>query len=362
MAVQSTDLSRIHAAVRLLTGDAPTNGGRAAFPVQKFESGVPGSYWPATLQRELTAGKNMLQKHFLHCTPTDNSALADPKFHFFDLLKRENIVDTDRYSYFFLGTQDDTGADNGESTADKYGIGELKTEVVAGSTYSFTVDFYHTELVAEAFAGGDSAAIKTGYYGILDARSTAEDGNNFEIIGPITVTGVSGTEVTFTTASSATLSFAAGDRFCTLPTGLDDLQATVNSVDKTGLSGGASTFDDTLVEVYSSIPRMDLTLTIEAGAATYSAANDVTGWSSGGSMGGGKSISADVTFANEDPSYVRDIIKIPANTFNGTLTADDVVILEIYPSVLPIWQRVVIKAGAASGTAVIKTLDTGETV
>lgn len=362
MAVQSGDLSRVHAAVRLLTGEAPTNGDRAAFPVQKFESGVPGSYWPATLQRELTAGKNMIQKHFLHCTPTDNSALADPKFYFFDLLKRENVVDTDRYSYFFLGGHDDTGANNGEATADKYGIGELKTEVTAGVTQSFTLDFYHEELVAGALTGGDAAAIKTGYYVMLEARDTAGGAGNFEVIGPITVTGLSGTEVTFTTADPAELSYALGDRGCTLPNGLDDLQARVNSVDKTGLTGGASTFDETLVGVYSSVPRMDLTLTIEAGAATYSAANDVTGWSSGGSMGGGKSISADVTFANEDPSYVRDIIKISANAFNGTLTDGDVVILEIYPSMLPIWQRVVVKPGAASGTAVIKTLDTGETV
>ena len=362
MAVQPGDLSRVHAAVRLLTGDAPTNGGRASFPVQKFESGVPGSYWPATLQRELTAGKSMIQKHFLHCTPVDNSALADPKFYFFDLLKKENVVDANTYSYFFLGTHDDTGANNGEATADKYGIGELKTEVTAGGTYSFTLDFYHDELVDGALTGGDAAAIKTGYYVILEARDTAGGAGNFEVIGPITVTGLSGTEVTFTTAAPATLSYAIGARGCTLPTGLDDLQATVNSVDKTGLSGGASTFDETLVEVYSSIPRMDLTLTVEAGALTYSAANDVTGWSSGGSMGGGISISADKLFANEDPSYVRDIIKIPANTFNGTIAAGDVVILYLYPSMLPVWQRVVIKPGAASGTAVIKTLDTGETV
>ena len=362
MAVQASDLSRIHAAERILTGDAPTNGGRAAFPVQKFESGVPGSYWPATLQRELTAGKNMLQKHFLYCTPVDNSALADPKFYFFDLLKKENVIDTNTYSYFFMGTHDDTGADNGEATADKYGIGSLATEVVAGSTQSFTVDFYHTELVDQALAGGDAAAIKTGYSGMLEARATSGSTGNFEIIGPITVTGVSGTEVTFTIASAATLSFAIGDRFCTLPTGLDDLQATVNSVDKTGIQDEAGAFDQDLVEVYSSIPRMDLILTMEAGAATYSAECDVTGWSNGGSMGGGYSVTADKLFTNEDPSYMRDIIKIPANTFNGTLTAGDVVIQEIYPSMIPIWQRVVIKAGAASGTAVITTLDTGETV
>jgi len=362
MAVQAADLSRIHAAVRILTGDAATNGGRAAFPVQKFESGVPGSYWPATLQRELTAGKNMLQKHFLHCTPVDNSALTGPKFYFFDLLKKENVVDTSTYSYFFMGTHDDTGADNGETTADKYGVGALTTEVIAGSTLSFSVDFYHTELVAEALAGGDSAAIKTGYYGIFEARDTSGGTGNFEIVGPITVTNVTGTVVTFSLAAAPALSFAIGNRFCTLPTGLADLQATVNSVDKTGLTGGASTFDETLVEVYSSIPRMDLTLTIEAGAATYSAACDVVGWSNGGSMGGGISISAEKIFANEDPTYVRNIIKIPANTFNGTLTAGDVVILEIYPSELAIWQRVIIKPGAASGTAVIKTLDTGETV
>jgi len=362
MAVQASDLSRIHAAVRLLTGDAATNGGRAGFPAQKFESGVPGSYWPATLQRELTAGKNMIQKHFLHCTPVDNSALADPKFYFFDLLKKENVVDTNTYSYFFMGNHDDTGADNGETTADKYSVGALTTEVVAGSTQSFSVDFYHAELVAEALAGGDAAAIKTGYYGVLEARATSGSVGNFEVIGPITVTGVSGTVVTFTTAAAASLPYAVGARFCTMPTGLDDLQATVNSVDKTGLTGGVSTFDETLVEVYSSIPRMDVTLTIEAGATTYSAVCDVVGWSNGGSMGGGISISAEKLFVNEDPSYVRDIIKIPANTFNGTLTAGDVVILEIYPSMLPIWQRVVVKPGAASGTAVIKTLDTGETV
>lgn len=362
MSVQPTDLSRIHSAIRLLTGDESSNGGRAAFPVQKFESGVPGSYWPAVLQRELTDGIQFVQKTFLHCTPTDNSALADPKFSFFDLLKLQNVVDPNAYSYWWMGTHDDTGADNGESTADKYGIGELTTEVVAGTTQSFSVDFYHTDLIDEALAGGDDAVIKTGYYGVLEARDTGGGSGNYEIIGPITVTGVTDTTVTFTTASAATLSYAIGDRFCTLPTDLDDLLATVNSIDKTGLTGGASTFDETGVEVYSTVPRMDLTLTIEAGALTYSASCDVTGWSSGGSMGGGYSISADKTFTNEDPTYPRDIIKIPANAFNGTLTAGDVVILEIYPSMLPTWQRVVIEAGAASGTRTLKTLDTGETV
>lgn len=362
MGVVSEDLSRIHAAVRILTGDDPTNGGRAEFPVQIIESGAPGSYWPATLQRELTAGKNMLQKHFLHCTPTDNSALADPKFYFFALLTKENDVDLKTYSYFFLGTHDDTGADNGESTADKYGIGELKTAVVAGETLSITVDYYHTELVSEAMSGGDSAAIKTGYYGVLEARDSAGGTGNFEVIGPITVTSVAGTEVTFSVAEEPALSFSTGDRFCTLPTGLADLQATVNSVDKTGLSGGVSTFDETGVEIYSSVPRMNLTLTVEAGATTYSAECDVSGWSSDGAIVGGQSIAADLVIANEDPTYPRDIIKIPANAFNGSLTAGDVVIIEIYPSMLPIWQRVVIKPGAASGTTTIKTLDTGETV
>ncbi len=360
--VAETDLSRIHSAVRLLTDDAAANGGRAAFPVQKFESAVPGSYWPALLQRQLTAGLELVQKTFLHSTPTDNSALADPKFVLFDLPQLQNLVDTWSYCYWWLGTFDDTGADNGESTADKYGVGELTTAVVADSTQSFSVDFYHAPLIAEALAGGDSAIIKTGYSGGLEARLTGAGEGNNEIIGPITVTGVTGNVVTFSTATAATQSYDIGDRFCTLPTGLDDVQAKVNSVDKTGLTGGASTFDATGVEVYSSVPRLDLTLTIEAGATTYSASVDVTGWSSSGSLGGGLAIGTEQVFTNEDPTYLRDIIKIPANAFNGTLTAGDVVILEIYPSQLATWQRWVVLAGAASGTRSLATLDTGETV
>ncbi len=362
MPALSTDLSRIHSAVRLLTGEDATNGGRAAFPVQAFESGVPGSYWPAVLQRNLTAGIQFVQKTFLNCTPTDNSALVDPKFAFFDLLQLQNVVDPNAYSYWWLGTHDDTGADNGESTADKYGVCELTTEVVAGETKSFNVDFYHTDLVDEAFTGGDAAVIKTGYSGVLEARDTGDGIGNFETIGPITVTGVAGTVVTFTTASAATMSYAIGARFCTLAIDMDDVQATVNSVDDTGIQDQEGDFDATGVEVYSSVPRMDLTLTIEDGALTYSAACDVTGWSNGGSLGGGHSISADKIFANEDPTYPRDIIKIPENAFNGTLTVGDLVILEIYPSMLTTWQRVVVQAGAASGTRSLKTLDTVETV
>lgn len=359
MSVQSTDLSRIHSAVRLLTGDEDTNGGRAAFPVQKFESGVPGSYWPAVLQRDLIAGIQFVQKTFTHCTPSDNSVGADPKFAFFDLLKLNSIVDTNAYSYWWVGDHDDTGADNGETTAAKYGIGELTTVVEAGVTQSFSVDFYHTPLIAEAMAGGDSAIIKTGYYGVLEARVVGGGSGNNEQIGPITVTGVDGTVVTFTTSAAATQSYSIGDRFCTIQTELSDLQATVNSVDKTGLTGS---FDENGVEVYSSIPRMDLTLTVEAGALTYSAANDVTGWSGGGSMGGGHSITADVIFVNEDPTYLRDIIKVPANTFGGALTEGSEVVIEIYPSMLPVWQRIVISAGAAPGNRTLKTLDTLESV
>lgn len=358
----TSDLSRIHSEVRILTGEDSTNGGRAAFPVHKFESGVPGSYWPALFQRDLVAGIQFVQKTFLHCTPADNSAGADPKFYFFDLMKIQGVIDEDAYSYWWLGTHDDTGADNGESTADKFGIGELTTAVVAGSTQSFSVDFYHAPLIAEAMAGGDSAIVKTGYYGVLEARDTGGGSGNNEIIGPITVTSVTGTVVTFSTSAAATLSYDIGDRFCTLPIGLDDLLATVNSVDKSGLTGGATTFDESGVEVYSTVPRLDLTLTIEAGALTYSAACDVDGWSNGGDMGGGYSISADKTFINEDPTYPRDIIKIPANAFNGALTAGDVVVLEIYPSQLPTWQRVVVLAGAQSGTRSLKTLDVMETV
>lgn len=362
MSVQSTDLSYVHSANRLYTGEQSANGGRIAFPVQKIVTNTPNNIWPAVMQKHLTSGIQYVGKYALHCTPTDNSALADPKYALFDLLKLSGVVDAGAYTYWWLGTHEDTGADNGESTADKYGTGELTTAVTAGLTQSFSVDFHHAELIDGALTGGDGSVIKTGYYGVLEARATGGGTGNFEIIGPITVTGVSGTVVSFTTAASATLAYDVGARFCTLPTGLDDLQASVNSVDKTGLTGGASTFDETGVEVYSSVPVMNLTLTIEAGALTYSASNDVNGWSSGGSMGGGFSIAADKIFVNEDPTYARNIIKIPANAFNGTLTAGDVVIIEIYPSALNMWQRVVIKAGASSGTRVASFLITGETV
>lgn len=361
MSVQSTDLSYVHSANRLYTGEQTTNGGRMSFPVQKIITNTPNNIWPALFQRDLISGIQYVGKYSLHCTPTDNSPLADPKYAFFDLLKLSSVVDEDAYTYWWLGSHEDTGANNGESTANKYGIGELTTSVTAGSTQSFSVDFHHTELIDGAMTGGDASVIKTGYYGVLEARTTGGGAGNNEIIGPITVTGVSGTVVSFSVATAPTLDYDIGARFCTLPTGLDDLQASVNSVDKTGLTGGASTFDETGVEVYSSVPFMNLTLTIEAGALTYSASNDVAGWSSGGSMGGGFSIATDKIFVNEDPTYVRDIIKIPANAFNGTLTAGDIVIIEIYPSALNIWQRVVIKAGASSGTRIQKCLVVGET-
>ena len=358
----SSDLKIVLSSSRILKGEDPANGGRIQHPYQRATSGAPGDIWPALLQSQLTAGESLVTKLGFLSIPADNSELAEPEHSFFDVLKLSNVVDSNAYSYWWLGTQDDTGADNGESTADKYGVGTLVTEVVAGVTDSFEVEFYHAELVAEALAGGDSAVIKTGYSGRLDARLTYGGTGNFEIIGPVTVTGITAsTRVTFTTVAPATQSYSVGDKFSTLPIITEALKAKVNSIDKTGLTGGASTFDDTGVEVYSNTPRMNLSLEMVT-ATVYKATVDVPGWENSGVLGGNFSISADVLLVNTDPNYLLDMVKIPANAFNGTLTAGDLVILEIYPSLIPFWQRLQIRAGAASGTRSIVTGSGGQTV
>lgn len=361
----SSDLKFALSLIRLLIGDNPANGGRMAHPLQLANSGEPGQIWPALLQSQLTAGVELVTKINFLSIPADNSDLAEPEHALFDVIRLAGTPDVNAYIYWWLGTHDDTGADNGEATADKYSCGTLVTEVIAGVTVSFDVEFYHSELVVDAFTGGDSAVIKTGYSGRLDARTTFGGTGNFEILGPVTVTGVVGsTRVTFSTASPAQQSYAIGDRFSTLPIITDPLKAIVDNVDKTGLTGGVSTFDETGVEVYSNVPRMELILTMES-ALTYNAVTDVDGWESGGSLGGNHSLAADVIFVNTDPSYPLDMIKIPANTFNedsGTLTAGDVVILTLSPSALPIWERLVVRAGAASGTRVVPTGSGGQTV
>jgi hypothetical protein len=356
MSVQSTDLKIVLSSVRLVTGNEPTNGGRMAWPWQITTSGAPGEIWPSLFQQQLTAGESLVTKIGLLCIPADNSELSYPEHCIF---RPPQTVSIDTYTYWWVGNDTDTGADNNEATADKYGAGVLVAPAgVTAGNQSWTVDVLHADL-----ASGSNAIIKAGYKFRPDARSVYGGSGNNEILEVSTdAISVSGTQVSFTTTAGCSLSYSDGDIGQTFPEVNTALKATIENVDKTGLTGGATTFDESNVEVYSNVPSMDLTLTMEAGALTYSAANDVTGWPNSGSMGGNFSISADKVFVNADDNYLIDMIKIPANAFNGTLSAGDVVILTISPSVYNIWQRVEVLSGAQSGTRTITTGSGGQTV
>lgn len=356
MSVQSGDLKIVLSGTRLVTGEAPTNGGRMAWPWQITTSGTPGEIWPSLFQAQLTAGESLVTKIGLLSIPSDNSELAYPEHCIF---RPPQTVSVDTYTYWWVGTDEDTGADNNEATADKYGAGVLvaPTGITAGNT-TWTVDVLHTDL-----ATGANAIIKAGYKFRPDARTTYGGSGNHEMLEVSTdAINVTGTEVSFTTTTGCALAYSDGDIGQTFPYVTTPLKATLESVDKTGMTGGAATFDESGVEVYSNVPRMELSLTVESGALTYSAETDVLGWPDSGSLGGNFSISSDKIFTNADDNYPLNMVKIPANAFNGTLTQGDLAILTISPSVYNIWQRVEVLPNSQSGTRSIITGSGGQTV
>lgn len=342
----SSDLKHVLSLIRNLKDDDPANGGRIKHPFDIAVSGQPGSFWPAVFEQDLTAGIEYTLKHGLLSAPVDNSELAFPVFSYFDTILLSGVPDTNSVAYWWVGTDEDTAATNNEATADKYGVGRI----VAPSGIAVNNTAWDLEVYSADVQSGAHAIIKVGYKIRIEARTTYGGSGSFETLEVGAMTGTTGTSIQFTTTAGCVNTYADGDRISSYPEITTAQKAEVESIDKSGLTGGAATFDETGVEVYSNVPRMVLTLTIEAGAVTYSASTDVVGWESSGSLGGSIPIGTDKLFSNTDPNYLLDMIKIPANAFNGTLVVGDTVALTISPSILNVWERLKIAAGASPGT------------
>jgi hypothetical protein len=354
MPVISSDIKLLLAADRTQTSAA---GGRPAWPAQIAVSGQSGAVWSALFSPELTAGVEKKQKLFFANLNAGNLSWQYPELGFF----RPPAVSSVKYlSYFFVGTQDGTATDDDESAADYYSVGKLTAPSSASiGNQNWTVDVFATEFLP----AGARPIIRAGDLIRIDARATVAGTGNNEVLEVDTITGTSGTTVSFTTTAGCLFAYTGDVYVQTLPAGLSDLAASVLSVDKSGLSGGASTFNATGIVAYNATcPRQSVTLTIETGATTFSASTDIAGWPGGGSMGGNNPIGSAFSPVNTDPAMSGIMFTVPAGAFNGSLTVGDSVVIEFGGALLPFWQRIIVLPAADSGTKTITLEARGQSV
>lgn len=350
MPVTNLDLKKCHPLYRL-NNEATGNGGRPAHQLQPIMSGAPANVFPALFQVDIALGKSILRKLFVFNLNADNIALQYPEECIFT---PPETVDAKVYTYFYIGTQDGTAADDIEATSEKYGAGVIVSQPTADS---FVVDFLHIDLVS----GGTNELIKVGKRIRPDKRTTYGGTGEFENPALIvdTITGVIGTQVSFTTTTDAQYTYEAGNILQTLPD-LDAIQvkAEVESVDKSSFTTTA--FDETAVIAYNKFcPRQVIALEVES-ATTFKAETDVLGWENSGSLLGGHLFSAAFEPVNTDENYNGVMITIPENTFGGTPVAGEIVYLTLKASCYAVWQRLEVLVGASPETKTIVTGSGGQ--
>lgn len=352
MPVTNLDLKKCHPLYRL-NDEAAGNGGRPAHPLQPIMSGAPANVFPELFQVDLASGKSILRKLFVFNLNADNIALQYPEECIFT---PPETVNAKVYTYFYIGTQDGTAADDVEATSEKYGAGVIVSHPAANS---FVVDFLHLDLIP----GGTNELIKVGKRIRPDKRTTYGGAGEFESPALIvdTITGTSGTQVSFTTTTDAQYTYSAGDILQTLPD-LDAIQvkAEVESVDKTSLT--TTTFDENAIIAYNKFcPRQIMAFEVES-TTTFKVETDVLGWENSGSLLGGHLMSAAFEPVNTDPAYNGVMLTVPENTFGGTPVAGEIIYITLKASCYAVWQRLEVLAGASSETKTIVTGSGGQSV
>ncbi len=305
-----------------VSNDTTLNGGRMT--ANQAISGVVNNIWPNVLKAERTAGSTKYRKLFSKNANDADLTLLSPQ------VWLDVVTAADDWITFLAGTQRNTQADL-LGTERLYGCATLNTDITAGGS-AIIVDVEDTSIVG-IFADGDTIRL-------TDMATPDATTGNEEFL---TITGapvVSGTTITITVVEAIANSYtvAGGTRVMSVYSPAD----VACSVDNWVLTSSAGLYDNaSYPPITDNIGTIEQTWTLTfADATTFSVSGDIVG-----AVGSG-TITAD--FIPSNPDFTKPYFTLEYAGFSGTWAGGDTIVWQTHPASIPIWEKRVVPALAAS--------------
>ena len=302
--------------------DDSTNGGRLTSV--SVTSGISNNIWPNVSEADRTAGGTWHRKIFCKVDSTENLDLENPVVYI------EYFTPGDDAVYAFPATQDDI---QGDLTGSErlYGCGYLNAQANTGTSTIVSVVEDPANLI---FFAGDSIRIS-------DKTDPGQAAGNTETNTIVGTPGIAGSLVTITllTPLLNTYSAGVGSRVQSLYEPSSAAAAPSNF----SVTSGAGTYDDT-----SYPPEMDSRGTIyEHWTLTFTNATNFT--CTGDTLGdilqdGSRSLEYSPTNGYFSTPYFT----INVLGWGGTFSNGDTIQFTTTPAAVPVWEKRIVPAGAAS--------------
>lgn len=302
---------------------------------QQVVSGVVQNVFPHVTSAQRAAGMTDYAKTHWALANTDNAPLLNPELY----LDKPTISPDDYVVMCLLGQRDalvDIGA--AIEAADKVGSAVLAADIAAGAT-SFKV----TVKAAAMLPGGADDIFRDGLTVKVCSHADATSGDGAEETKVITGNPTySGLEVTCQVTEAFANSFTADgiSRVSGIISPVASLAPSVTVPVKTSAGGVVDTDNYPIGLDNIGTPEEDFTLTW-SDATTFS----VSGDSLGADLGTG---TVGVAFSLVDPATSRIRFTIPAGMLSGSWQAGDTLTFTTSPASIPVGQKRVVSAGAAS--------------
>jgi len=320
--MQSSDL-KVYSAL--------SNGRKSAIQIN---TGVVQNVFSHVTSAQRAAGLTDYAKTHWALTNTDNYALIDPEAY-----HDKESLSPDDYIVMVELAQRDALADLSTSipAADKYGSGLLSANITASDT-TFDVDVKHADLLPggtdDIFRDGDTIKICSH----TDALATDGAEETKVISGTPTYSSLT---VTITVTAAFVNAFTADGTVARCSSLIKPSADTEPSYTTPSVTN-SKTVDDTTYPIELDnigTPEEDWTLTF----------TDATHFTlSGDSLGSIESGDVGTEFAPDNTDYTRPYFTIATGFWDDTYEAGDIVTFTTHPATVPIGQKRVVTAGAAS--------------
>ncbi len=298
------------------------NGGRMS--ADEIISGVVQNVFPHVLKRDRDAGLTTYRKIFARVDNDADDTLLNAQI-FLD-----DVTPADDWVVLWPGGQTDT---QGDITGSEriYGVARLASDAAAGGS-TLVVDVEDASITG-IFQDGDTVRV-------TDMPDPTGSTGNEEFLTISGAPTVSGTQVTITVAETLANSYtvAAGSRVASIYQA-GDIKCSMDGWTETSTSG---TYDEAAYPpILDNLGTIEQTWTVEfTDASNFTVSGDTVG-----SIGSGN-ISTD--FAPQNPDFSKPYFTLQAAGWGGTWAGGDTIVFSTHPAAIPIWEKRVVPAGAAS--------------
>ena len=301
----------------------------------QVNTGVVQNVFPHVTSAQRASGMTDYAKTHWKCGDTGNATLLDP-----EVYQDYPTLSADDYVVMCLLGQRDPISTLATTiaAADKAGSAILKNNITAGDS-TCTVTVKHADLLP----GGTDDIFLDGAKIKVCTHTTATGSDGAEETQTISGTPTySGLDVTITIAATFTNSYTADGSVARVSSLLEPASDIEPSYTTPVVTSTAGTFDDTTYPVtLDNIGTVEEDITLTWTDAThFTASGDTLGTLGSGTVG--------TTFTVTNSDFSRTMFEIHASALGGAWVSGDTVTFTLHPATVPIGQKRVVSAGAAS--------------